>query len=287
MTLLVQFLLRLTCGLTVGMALASPRLVSSGYFRNHLYVALGLSTLAGLLCFSEAPEVAYFAIGAAIMSYVASVFWLYEKDGVGRGALLVVSLLCLTGLCAQLQQEQVRSSGEDRAFMAKYFSTPADESPVSAAEAHLLDQRARKLGYLSGSLTVIGTVSSSLLLGITMATMLLGHWYLNSPTMELAPLRRLILAMGLAVALQMLVSAAGLWGEVSVAHHLSKQWILFVVLRWSFGLIGVLILTWMAWQTLKIPNTQSATGILYVAVIGTFVGETMSLLLSTESMFPL
>jgi hypothetical protein len=46
-------------------------------------------------------------------------------------------------------------------------------------------------------------------------------------------------------------------------------------------------LAWMAWQTLKIPNTQSATGILYVAVIGTFVGETTALLLSAESLFPL
>ena len=46
-------------------------------------------------------------------------------------------------------------------------------------------------------------------------------------------------------------------------------------------------LIWMAWQTLKIPNTQSATGILYVAVIGVFVGELTGLLLSAESAFPL
>jgi hypothetical protein len=63
-------------------------------------------------------------------------------------------------------------------------------------------------------------------------------------------------------------------------------WML-LALRWLFGLAGVVILIWMAWQTLKIPNTQSATGILYVAVIGTFVGETMSLLLSAESVYPL
>ena len=68
---------------------------------------------------------------------------------------------------------------------------------------------------------------------------------------------------------------------------MSTRWILFLVLRWTFGLFGVGALAWMAWQTLKIPNTQSATGILYVAVIGTFVGETMALLLSAESLFPL
>jgi formate-dependent nitrite reductase membrane component NrfD len=43
----------------------------------------------------------------------------------------------------------------------------------------------------------------------------------------------------------------------------------------------------MVWETLKIPNTQSATGILYVAVIGTFVGELTGLLLSAESSYPL
>ena len=49
MALLAQFLLRLSFGLAVGMAVTSPRLVSSGYFRNHLYVTLGLTTLAALV----------------------------------------------------------------------------------------------------------------------------------------------------------------------------------------------------------------------------------------------
>ena len=40
-------------------------------------------------------------------------------------------------------------------------------------------------------------------------------------------------------------------------------------------------------STVEIRSTQSATGILYVAVIGTFVGETMSLLLSAESVYPI
>ena len=120
-----------------------------------------------------------------------------------------------------------------------------------------------------------------------MAAMLLGHWYLNSPGMELAPLRRLLLLMAVAVAMQSLISALGLIGEVRIGGGTGVGWLLFVLLRWSFGLLGVLGLTAMAWQTLKIPNTQSATGILYVAVIGTFVGELMALLLSAESVCPL
>jgi hypothetical protein len=60
----------------------------------------------------------------------------------------------------------------------------------------------------------------------------------------------------------------------------------FIVLRWLAGLIGALLLTNMAWRTLAIPNTQSATGILYVAVIAVFLGELTSLLLSASTVFP-
>ena len=49
----------------------------------------------------------------------------------------------------------------------------------------------------------------------------------------------------------------------------------------------VLRMIWMAWRTLDIPNTQSATGILYVAVLGVFIGELTGLLLSADSAYPL
>jgi hypothetical protein len=47
--------------------------------------------------------------------------------------------------------------------------------------------------------------------------------------------------------------------------------------------VGALAVVVMTWQTLKIPNTQSATGILYVGVIVTFLGELLALLLTTQS----
>jgi hypothetical protein len=143
------------------------------------------------------------------------------------------------------------------------------------------------MGYLSGALFLASNVSSGLLLGLTAASMLLGHWYLNSPGMQLAPLRKLLLAMAAAILLQAVISAMGLACELTYASHFSIHWLLFIVLRWSFGLVGVAVLTWMAWQTLRIPNTQSATGILYVAVIGVFVGELAAALLSAQLAVPL
>jgi hypothetical protein len=41
-------------------------------------------------------------------------------------------------------------------------------------------------------------------------------------------------------------------------------------------------LLWLSRKTLDIPNTQSATGILYVACIAAIIGELSSQLLSTR-----
>ena len=285
MSLLVQFLLRLTFGLALGMAITSPKLVSSGYFRNHLYVTLGLSTLAALLSYSILPGAFWYAVLSAVFSYLGSVCWLYEKPAPGKAMLFIVCMASLTGTFSQLTK--LADDKFDGAFYEKYFPVPANDEAISARESESLEQQSRWIGYSAGFLRLFANISSGLLLGITMASMLLGHWYLNSPGMELAPLRKLILAMGAAVGLQTILSLIGLGSEIAYNHQLTMQWALFVLLRWTFGIVGVGIMAWMAWQTLKIPNTQSATGILYVAVIGTFVGETMALLLSSESLFPL
>jgi hypothetical protein len=158
---------------------------------------------------------------------------------------------------------------------------------ASALAAALLVERTFAFEDAPAQLRTIAVITSGMLLGITTTSMLLGHWYLNAPGMELAPLRRLLNAAMMCVGLQALVCGTGLVAESKLQSDMPFSWLLFVVLRWSFGLFGVLLLVWMARETLKIPNTQSATGILYVAVIGVFVGELAAALLSSESMFPL
>ena len=68
------------------MALVSPRQVTSGYFRNHLYVTLGLSLAGGAAePGGDAAGVLAGVATAAALSYVGSVCWLYEKPRVGQG----------------------------------------------------------------------------------------------------------------------------------------------------------------------------------------------------------
>jgi hypothetical protein len=127
-------------------------------------------------------------------------------------------------------------------------------------------------------------LTGGLLLGSTIAAMFLGHWYLNTPTMELEPLRKLIVLMAIAVALRAVVCGVGLALQL---NGLTTTELLMTFLRWASGIFGVIVLAVMTWQTLKIPNTQSATGILYVAVIATFLGELTAQLLSASTAYPL
>jgi hypothetical protein len=136
---------------------------------------------------------------------------------------------------------------------------------------------------------VADRVTGGLLLGMVTTAMLLGHWYLNTPTMKLEPLRRLVVLLGVAVILRTLVSGSG--AGLEYASHgssggLPQSWTMFLTLRWLAGILGVLIMAIMTWQTLKIPNTQSATGILYAGVILAFIGELVSQLLSAQGTYP-
>jgi hypothetical protein len=254
MALLVEFLLRTSFGLAGAMATVSHRQVSSGYFRNHLYVILGMTALASLLSRAVAREALWWSAASATLSYVGAVLWLYEKPKAGVLALAIVAGLAFIGA----------------------VNVPSGSEGVAASS----------VGTLTNMLRLAQIATSGSLLGFTLASMLLGHWYLNAPGMELAPLRKLLIAMALASVAHATVCGAGLALELSTQRFSTQDW-LFLTLRWAFGLVGVLVLTVLAWKTLAIPNTQSATGILYVAVIGVFVGETTSLLLSAATAYPL
>ncbi len=245
MAILTQFVLRLSFGLALGMALTNPRQVPSGFYRNHLYVLLGLTVLVTMVA-AGAPE--RFALApplvAAILCYAGSVVWLYEKPRAGIALLWLVAGATLWGACVDTD---FASGG----------------------------------GALATALAWLDPPTSGLVLGLTIAAMFLGHWYLNSPTMVIGPLERLIVLMAAAICLRAAVEAVGLALMVGHRWPTTDVW-LFVALRWLSGIVGALVLTAMTWQTLKIPNTQSATGILYVAVIVTFIGELVALLLAAQ-----
>ena len=240
--------------MAAAMPLVSPRLVTSGYYRNNLYVLLGLNVLAALIAFPAAQRetlALWPPLTAAILCYTASVLWLYEKSQQGRIQLAAIAALCLVGA---------------------WLDTPGWRSSDPAV--------------LQAAMQTLAPITSGAVLGSTMAAMLLGHWYLNSPGMKIAPLQKLIHVMLVSLAAQAVVSAIGLaMTSQGGEGFTSLQWAL-LGLRWLAGLAGSAAMAFMARATLKIPNTQSATGILYVAVMFTFLGELSSLLLSTDTLWP-
>lgn len=242
---LVQFLLRLIFGLTVAMGITPSRWVTSGFYRVHLWVAMGLATFASLAVYSQWSWYGENAVGApnviftstvliAVVAYVGAIIWMYEQAALGQAALwLCAALAVVAGWTAFL--------------------------PASSQVQWL----ARALNWLSAGST----------LGLFLAAMFLGHWYLNWPGMKLDPLRRLVIFCGCSLILR--AALAG-WGVAASPHAISSM----LLFRWLAGIVGPAVMAYMTWLTLKIPNTQSATGILYAAVILTFLGELTSQFLS-------
>ncbi len=251
---LLLFCTKLTLGIAAAMALTSARKVTSGFFRVHLWVILGLQVLAALSAYSivasdrSAMPLVWLCSATAVVAYVGSVIWLYERATAGRMFLvLTVALTATCGIMVQLNSKDV--------------------SPLGKV------------------LLSVDFVSSGLLLGTVTTAMLLGHWYLNTPTMELEPLRRLL---GFLVAAIMLRAAIGLIGASILISQRSLSYsdITFVSLRWLSGIFAPALMAKMTWETLKIPNTQSATGILYAGVILVFVGELVAQLLGSQWRLP-
>ncbi len=122
---------------------------------------------------------------------------------------------------------------------------------------------------------------SALLLGTVTVGMLLGHWYLIDTGQSLDPFIRIYKFFVGALVVQtifllMALIALHMFGESASVIALKRLWMdhrtLFLT-RVISGQAAPLILSWMIWRTLVIPNTMAATGLFYIALLGVFVGE--------------
>jgi len=246
--LLTQFLLRLAFGLGVSLLVTSSRLVDAGFFRVQLWICLGLSAGAA-------------AAGGVISSGDSPFRYPFLALTISAAVVSYVSAVCW------LYESAIAGKWGIGLFCL-----------LCAAAGILTSDRGE---------TVIAAndfLISGLLLGSVASAMLLGHWYLNNPGMQLAPLQRLVLLILLTACFRAILCG---WGDVQQWRQLDALGGTFLALRWLWGFVAIWVLAAMTWQTLKIPNTQSATGILYVAVICVFLGELSSQLLSRGLPYPL
>ena len=136
---------------------------------------------------------------------------------------------------------------------------------------------------LPAVLTAASFITSAALLGGTSTAMILGHWYLVLPSMDVSLLQAVVRFHIGSTALRILVVAAAVWWGIALAelpvpfdrYVLSIDGVFFWQ-RVLFGLLGPVVLAYMTWETAKIRSTQSATGILYVDFFTVIVGEVLA-----------
>ncbi len=250
-----QFSVRLIVGLALMWGLLPRAQITSGFFRIQMLVTLGLSVLTALtrdqLDFQGTQTVPFgsttiaaISMLLALISFTGSVLWTLERRKAGSAAGYL--LLGMAGLLL--------------------LGIPSAVNP---------EQNAISTAHAFASAAILGSMTGA---------MLLGHWYLTATSMSLAPLWRAVTVAGCAVGVRTLMSvhafaligAAGfgnLWSELQV----------WVLLRILAGLAGPALLVILVRGALKYRNTQSATGILFAAVILTFIGEAAALLIAEES----
>lgn len=120
-------------------------------------------------------------------------------------------------------------------------------------------------------LAILALPLGALTLGGADGAMLLGHWYLVTPKLSPAPLRRAALVVVTAVALQLaLVAFIALRGDLTGSWETALS--VALLLRIGVGGFMTLIVAAAAWWTAGM-NTQSSTGLLYVALGCAFAGE--------------
>jgi hypothetical protein len=132
---------------------------------------------------------------------------------------------------------------------------------------------------LGGFFTVASIVAGALALGGVLTAMLLGHWYLNTPTASGKPLELATLIMLIGLALELVLSLfvhSTIPSGLPQTGHPPISAEALNVIRLVFGFVFTLGLGGLAYRLTRGRSFQSATGMLYLAVAFAFTGEIMA-----------
>jgi protein NrfD len=151
-------------------------------------------------------------------------------------------------------------------------------------------------------LTILSFLSSAALLGGTCTAMILGHWYLVIPSLEVKHLQSIVRLHIVSLVVRIVVVGAAVFAGValveagpaalgmrvgSFGRYITSIDGIFFWQRVLFGLAGPAALSYLTWETAKIQSTQSATGILYVDFFTVVVGEVLAKYLVLATRIPL
>lgn len=141
----------------------------------------------------------------------------------------------------------------------------------------------------------LNAVCASALLGSVIVGMLLGHWYLIRTRLDVSHLVVFARFFAAAVLGRATLLAAGLIGagarsELGMESYLRTAAVdrgFFFWQRILFGILGPAVFAFMVHETARIRSTQSATGILYIAVVFVMYGEFLARYLTVAGAGPM
>jgi len=261
-TVLFLFLAHLGVGIVATLSFVS-REAGVKFFRFNVGLAAILIAIG--LAFRPAPQVASTADTIAIVA-----LWLSE-------AAIVVYWATVGRMLASIRP----------ALMAVAIGAGLIAIVVQAVA--LVGDR----GLPSQALTIASFLSSAALLGGACTAMILGHWYLILPSMQVSHLQSIVKLHIASMVVRVAVVAAAVFVAIatwepglgpSFRRYITSAAGIFFWQRVLFGLAGPALLSYLTWETAKIRSTQSATGILYVDFFTVVVGEALAkyLLLATR-----
>jgi hypothetical protein len=251
MTLFARCFLLVFCQLGVGglLSLAVPPFheLERGFYKSSAGVYLSASLIGG----------------------VGTVYLLLtrEASGVGavEGVLWGIHLALFAGYLRSLWGDAM--TGRARLFTGALASGTLALA-VSAASVTTPD------GLVMTILAVATVLASAATLGAVTTGMLIGHWYLIDPGMDIEPFQRcfrfFVASLWAEIATIVAVLGVALIGAFGpeLAPHLE-----LLVLRLLLGPIAALGIAVMIRRVLAIPQTMAATGLFYIATLAVLVGE--------------
>ena len=252
---------------------------------------LGVGIVGTLQFVSKDAGVKFFRFNTGLAAILIAIALAFRPASPDAGALESIALGAL-----------VLSEAAIAAYWATVGRTLASIRPWLtgvAVGAGLLAVVAQSLAVVGGRglpaqvLTIASFLSSAALLGGACTAMILGHWYLIIPSMQVSHLQSIVKLHIASMIVRVAVVGAAVFLAIatwepgmgpSFRRYITSAAGIFFWQRVLFGLAGPALLSYLTWETAKIRATQSATGILYVDFFTVVVGEALAkyLLLATR-----
>jgi hypothetical protein len=252
---------------------------------------LGIGIVLTLVLVSREAGVKFFRFNAGLAAALIAVAFAFRPDGDVYGpSRIALSSLMVAEAATVLYWLTV---GRVLASIRPAILWTAVGAGQVALVADALNAASGQPPWLQG-LTVASFLSSALILGGACTAMILGHWYLVIPSLQVSHLQSIVKVHIVSLMIRIAVVAAAVFlaivtmsepgAERNFQRYIFSVGGIFFWQRILFGLAGPAVLSYLTWETAKIRSTQSATGILYVDFFTVVVGEVLAkyLLLATQ-----